>query len=89
VLHQQQKVSDLQAGAEVGGVVGVVVVVVADALRQVPGEPLLALLPQLESQIHKEVRVRKKNNPQLCETGTVSKDPSTAKIRPTQDSFLE
>lgn len=55
MLHQQQQVSDLQAGAEVGGVVGVVVVVVADALRQVPGEPLLALLPQLESQIHKEV----------------------------------
>ena len=41
--------SDLEAGAEVGGVVGVVVVVVPDALAQVPGETLLSLRPQLEA----------------------------------------
>ena len=45
--EEEEAGSDLQAGAEVGGVVGVVVVVVPDALAQVPGETLLALLPQL------------------------------------------
>ena len=52
--RQEEEESDLQAGAEVGGVVGVVVVVVADALAKVPGETLLSLLPQL-SPTHEEL----------------------------------
>lgn len=43
-----QRGRDLQGGAEVGRVVGVVVVVVSDAFAHILGQRLLGLLPQLQ-----------------------------------------
>lgn len=40
--------SDLKTWTEVGGVVGIVVVVVSDAFSELSGQPLLAFLTQLE-----------------------------------------
>lgn len=39
---------DLKTGTEVGGVVGVVVVVVSDAFSELSRQPLLPFLTQLE-----------------------------------------